>query len=158
MDTLNQPIGLLDDSFAESLGVLEDAADGFAACDSAFRLVFLNSAAERLYGKSKPELIGTTPWRWSSDLGGRDLELESRRVMAERVPAAFDIHHRSLALCLDISVSPAAGAVSRSGSGTLPNASAPRRSYASLTRNFPPFTRTPRWYSSWWMKISVCAR
>lgn len=108
MDTPNQPIGFPDESFAESLGVLEDAADGFAACDSAFRLVFLNSAAERLFGKSKPELLGTTPWESSSGLGGGELELESRRVMAERVPRTLEYYHRSLARWLEVRVLPAA--------------------------------------------------
>ena len=108
MDTANQTPGFPNDGFAEALGVLQDAPDGFVACDSAFRIVFLNSAAQRLYGKSKADLLGTTPWQSSAVLGGSELQTESRRVMAERVPAAFEFHHRSLALCLDISVSPAA--------------------------------------------------
>jgi len=108
MDMANRPTGLQDDSFAAALGVLEDAADGFVACDSAFRIVFLNSAAERLWGKSKPELLGTIPWKSSSDLGGGDLELESRRVMAERVPGTLEYYHRKLACWLEVRVLPAA--------------------------------------------------
>ena len=107
MDTPNPTTGFPDDAFAEALGVLEDTPDGFVACDSAFRIVFLNSAAQRLYGKSKAQLRGATPWE-SSSLPGSELELESRRVMAERVPATFEYYHPALALWLDVSVSPAA--------------------------------------------------
>jgi PAS domain S-box-containing protein len=106
MDTPDSTTDLPGDGFAEALGVLEDAADGFVACDSAFRILFLNSEAERLCGKPKAELPGTTPWESSSDLGGTELECESRRVMAERVPAAFEYYHRSLALWLEVRVSP----------------------------------------------------
>src|ERR1035437_2517257 len=108
MDTANQPIGLQDDISAEALGVLEDAADGFVACDSAFRILFLNSVAERLCGKSKPEILGTTPWESSSDFGGAELELDSRRVMAERVPATLESYNHRVALWLEVRVSPAA--------------------------------------------------
>ena len=90
MDRANRPAELLDGNFADALAVLEDAEDGFAACDSAFRIVFLNSAAERLCGKAKAEVLGTVPWESSCGLVEGELERESRRVMAERVPAALD--------------------------------------------------------------------
>jgi PAS domain S-box-containing protein len=107
MDTANQMTGSRVNGFSEALAVLQDAADGFVACDSSFRILFVNSAAERLYVKSKPELLGTTPWE-SSDWGGDELQLASRRVRAERVPATFEYYHRPLGLWLDVRVSPAA--------------------------------------------------
>jgi PAS domain S-box-containing protein len=107
MDTPDAMIDLRGDGFTGALGVLEDAADGFVACDSAFRILFLNSAAERLCGKPKAEVLGTAPWESSSGLGEGELERESRRVMAERVPGAFEYYHR-LALWLEVRVSPAA--------------------------------------------------
>ena len=108
MDTTQQTTGFRDDGFAEALGVLQDAADGFVACDSAFRILFLNPAAERLYGRSKVELAGTTPWESSSDLGGGELERASRRVMVERVPTTFEYYHRDPGLWLEVGISPAA--------------------------------------------------
>ena len=94
MDTERQPNTLHDDAFTDALGVLEDAIDGFIACDSAFRIVFLNSAAAQLYCKVKPELLGTAPWEPASDWGGSELEIESRRAMAERVSATFESYYR----------------------------------------------------------------
>ena len=107
MDTANPTTGSRDDGFGEALEILQDAADGVVACDPAFRILFLNSAAERLYGKSKAEILGTTPWDSSSGLGGSELELEGRRAMAERLPVTLEYYHGRLAHWLEVRVSPA---------------------------------------------------
>ena len=106
-DTANQPLSPQEDSFADALAVLEDAPDGFVVCDSAFRILFLNSAAERMCGKPKPEILGATPWDSSSGLGAGELELAGRRVKAERLPETLEYYHGVLARWLEVRVSPA---------------------------------------------------
>ena len=109
MGTSNKRIGHADVSFTGALGVLEDAADGFIACDSGLRIIYLNCVAERLYGESKAELLGRIPWEVSSVLGGSEFAIECRRVLAERVPGTLECYHRYLACWLELRVLPAAG-------------------------------------------------
>src|ERR1035438_496135 len=108
MVVANDPMDLRDKSFAAALAVLQDAEDGFAACDSGLRIVFLNSAAERLCGKAKAEILSTAPWEASCGLGEGELERESRRVMVEGVPATLQYFHRGLERWLEVRISPAA--------------------------------------------------
>src|SRR5664279_487687 len=96
-----------EDVVFNAFSVLRDAAEGFVACDSALRIVFLNSAAERLCGKSVPELLGTILWEPSYGLGGSELKRASRRVLAENVPAKFEYHRTDLAAWFEVSISPA---------------------------------------------------
>jgi PAS domain S-box-containing protein len=109
MDTANKSTGHEDDNFTGALGVLEGAVDGFVACDSELRMIYLNTAAERLYGKSKPGLLGKTPWEASSDLAGSELEHEVRRVLAERMPGTLECYHRNTACWLEVRVAPVEG-------------------------------------------------
>src|ERR1035438_7735304 len=103
MDSANRPIG----AFEGALAVLEEADDAFVACDSAFRIVFLNAAAKRLCGRPKAQLLGALPWQPSSRLGGSELEIESRRVMAERVPGKIEYYNRRSTRCLEVRTAPA---------------------------------------------------
>lgn len=47
---------------AEVERILESIGEGFVALDREFRYVYVNGAAEQMLGKSRSELIGSTPW------------------------------------------------------------------------------------------------
>jgi PAS domain-containing protein len=57
MDTPNTKIDHKDENFTGAFAVLETATDGFVTCDYELRITYLNSAAEQLYGRSKPEIL-----------------------------------------------------------------------------------------------------
>ena len=70
--------------------VLESLTDVFAALDAGWRFTYLNAAAERLLRRSRAELLGREVWAEYPVLKGTPVELETRRALAEGVPASFE--------------------------------------------------------------------
>jgi PAS domain S-box-containing protein len=87
-------------------GILENTTDGFVAHDPEFHIVFLNSAAARLCGKSQAEVLGKTPFEVFPETVGTEFERQFRRVMTERVPAVFDHYSPPLGRWCELRVSP----------------------------------------------------
>ena len=73
--------------------ILESITDAFAALDSEFRFIYVNSAAEKLLGKSRKELLGKSQWDLFPGLAGSPLEKEYRRAMDERTSIALDNYY-----------------------------------------------------------------
>lgn len=107
-DAVNRQAGLHDANFVGAQGVLEDAVDGFVACDSALRVTFLNSAAERLFSKPMRDVLGKRLWEASPDWAESEFEIQSQQVLAERVARAFEWCVRRQAQWLAVRMSPAA--------------------------------------------------
>ncbi len=88
-ETVNERTAALRESEARSAGILESIQDGFFALDSEWRFVYLNSAAERLLGERRQNLLARSHWEMYPDALGTLVEHEYRRAMQENVPVEF---------------------------------------------------------------------
>ena len=71
--------------------ILESISDAFYAVDREWRLVYVNSHAERYFGRPKQELIGVSVWQLFPEVCGSDIEVQYRRAMAEQAPVTFEL-------------------------------------------------------------------
>ncbi|MGE5644162.1 MAG: PAS domain S-box protein [Acidobacteriota bacterium] len=85
---------------------LEYTSDGFAALDSEFRIVHVNSAAARLSGLSKECVLGRTPFEVFPEMAGTEFEHRLRRAIAERESAEFDYYLGSFDMWLEMRIFP----------------------------------------------------
>ncbi len=69
---------------------LLDLGDGFIEFDGDFRYRDMNAPAERMHGRSLEELRGKSLWEEYPRLLGTELERLYQRVVAERIPMAFE--------------------------------------------------------------------
>jgi PAS domain S-box-containing protein len=71
------------ETFDEQLALtLESILDGFFACDSEWRLVYLNSTAESVFGNPREELLGKYFWELFPATLGTHYEQELRKAAA----------------------------------------------------------------------------
>ncbi len=73
--------------------VLEQIADEHLTMDADFRILTVNSAAERALGMPREQLVGRTHWEAFPASVGSDVEREYRRVVNERVDVHFTHHY-----------------------------------------------------------------
>jgi PAS domain S-box-containing protein len=73
--------------------VLESISDGFFMLDAAWRLTYINAAAERLLGGNRAVLLGRNHWEIYPELIGTIAEHEFRRAAGERVAVEFEIFY-----------------------------------------------------------------
>ena len=87
---------LLASSNAKIRDVLESITDGFLSLDGNWNFEYANSAAEKILGRKKEQLLGRTIWQDFPELLGSTLEANLRRVAADRTPTHFDIFYTPL--------------------------------------------------------------
>lgn len=87
---------LLASSNAKISDVLESITDGFLALDGKWNFEYVNSAAEKILGRRKEQLVGRTIWQDFPELLGSGLEANLRRVAADRTPSHFDFFYAPL--------------------------------------------------------------
>jgi PAS domain S-box-containing protein len=75
--------------------ILESMKDGFVLLDRDWRIVGLNSATERLVGRSREALIGTNHWEEFPDTVGTAIEVSYRRCVTDRTPVHFEFNHEA---------------------------------------------------------------
>ncbi|MEO8130720.1 MAG: PAS domain S-box protein [Bryobacteraceae bacterium] len=83
-------------SNAKIRDVLESITDGFLALDEGWNFEYANSAAEKILGSSKEQIVGKTIWQDFPILLGSEVEANLRRVAADRIPTHFDIFYPPL--------------------------------------------------------------
>lgn len=69
---------------------LDSIIGGFMRFDQNWRLVCVNSEAERINGRRQSELLGKTLWDLWTGAAGTKLESEFRRAVAEQVTVEFE--------------------------------------------------------------------
>src|SRR6266404_5212939 len=74
-------------------GILESISDAVVAIDCQWRYTYLNTAAERLTGRRRAEMLGRTRSEMLPALAGTPLDIACRRAMDERVTVHFDEYH-----------------------------------------------------------------
>jgi PAS domain S-box-containing protein len=80
------------DTVSRAVEILERVADSFVLLDDECRILMLNAAAERVYGRPRQALVGLTQWEaWPSAAGG-EIERQCHRVLRERVEVHFLYH------------------------------------------------------------------
>ena len=103
---------LLQQAHSRIESVLNGVTDVHILFDHEFRYVYVNDAALRTIHRQRDETLGRTLWELFPDLVGTELDRQCRRVMAERVPLAFDFHYPTLDVWWASRVSPTPGGLS----------------------------------------------
>lgn len=75
---------------ARRRAMLEEVEEAFFAMDWEYRYVYVNSAATRLFGRGRGELIGRTPFEVWPAVIGTELEWRYREAMELGHPAVFE--------------------------------------------------------------------
>jgi PAS domain S-box-containing protein len=89
------------------MAVVEGMSDAFLALDPEWRVTYANQEAARLNGALATTLEGQDHWEQWPETRGSEVERQYRRVVAERVPAAFEHHYEAADVWHDIRVYPA---------------------------------------------------
>jgi PAS domain S-box-containing protein len=85
---------------------LESVTDAVLTADTEWRLTYVNAGAERLFQRSREELVGKVLWETVPDFSGTVFQREFERVMIERVPVSFTEFFSRLDLWVEIRVFP----------------------------------------------------
>ncbi|HSL72020.1 MAG TPA: PAS domain S-box protein, partial [Longimicrobiales bacterium] len=70
--------------------ILESITDGFVAIDRDWRFTYVNSAAEKMLGRSRAEMVGQLTWDVLPGTRDSVFYQNYRRAMEEGVPIAFE--------------------------------------------------------------------
>jgi PAS domain S-box-containing protein len=87
-------------------GILASINDGFLALDEGWRFIYVNASAERLLGRSAPELLGRVFWDVYPQDADTDVGANYRKAMDERVNVAFENYHELSGRWFDMRVFP----------------------------------------------------
>ncbi len=77
--------------------VLERVTDGFYALDRDWRVTHFNEAAERLLGKTRQEVIGSSLWECFPEAVDAAIYPAYHQAMADRMPITVDFFYEALA-------------------------------------------------------------
>src|SRR6266545_546924 len=83
-----------------------EGGDAFLALDREWRFAYLNTAAERLLGRRREELIGQPVWRACAELTGSTFEQECRRSAREHERSVFEVRWCTADLWLEVTAEP----------------------------------------------------
>ena len=87
---------------------LESMSDGFCLVDPSWRFVFVNSAAERVLGRQRRELLGQNMWDAFPEGRLTTAYLEYHRAFAEGQPRVFELFYPPIERWLEVSAHPSA--------------------------------------------------
>jgi len=90
--------------------IIESITDAFIAIDAQWRYTYVNSAAERLLGRSRNDLLGRSIWELflAESESNSMLYQEFHRVVNEQVSVKFEEFSPSLQMYVEVSAYPAA--------------------------------------------------
>ena len=90
--------------------IIESITDAFIAIDAQWRYTYVNSAAERLLGRSRNDLLGRSIWELfpTESESNSMLYQEFHRVVNEQVSVKFEEFSPSLQMYIEVSAYPAA--------------------------------------------------
>ncbi|MCU1330353.1 MAG: sensor signal transduction histidine kinase, partial [Bryobacterales bacterium] len=96
----------LQKSERRSREILESMKDAFVLVDRQWRIVGLNSATERLVGRSREALLGRNHWEEFPEAVGTEVERSYRRCVADRMPVHFEFNHEAWGRWFEIDAYP----------------------------------------------------
>ena len=91
---------------AETIDVLENITDAFAAVNAEWNFTYVNAETERIFGRKRDEYVGRSLWEVFGPLVGTVFEKQYRRTMTERVPTHTEAYYANLKNWFDVSANP----------------------------------------------------
>ncbi|HWR72717.1 MAG TPA: PAS domain S-box protein, partial [Nitrospirota bacterium] len=96
----------IQESRSRLFNTLESIADGFFTLDHEWRFTYVNNAGERLWRKTRKELIGKKLWDVAPEAAGSVIFEHYHRAVKERVPVAFEALSSHLGFWVEIRAYP----------------------------------------------------
>lgn len=97
---------------SRTVSLLESITDGFYSLDHQWRFTYLNSAAERISGRTRSELLGRTVWEAFPEAVNTPAYEHYHRAVRENVAVEFELFYEPLDVWLEINVYPSPEGVS----------------------------------------------
>lgn len=91
---------------AQLVTTLESITDGFYLVDKDWRLIFLNSQAERMLKRHREDLLGRNLWQVFSESVGTIVEQQLHLAVEQRCMVNFEVFYESLGNWFDVRVYP----------------------------------------------------
>jgi PAS domain S-box-containing protein len=85
---------------------LESLTDGFVTLDHMWRFTYVNAEAERLFRRSRHEMLGAVVWALFPELAGGNFERECRRAWMEKIAVSREEFFKPLARWIDVRAFP----------------------------------------------------
>jgi PAS domain S-box-containing protein len=98
--------------FEAGYETLEHLTDAFLILDETWRFTYVNKEAERLWRRSREDLLGRSIWVAFPDLVGSVFDQACRRALAEQTLVAFESYYEPLSRWLSVRAHPAKGGLS----------------------------------------------
>ncbi len=90
------------------LGTIESITDGFFTLDRDWRFTYLNGEAERIFGRKRERLVGSSIWDEFPLAVGTQLEKECRLAAELNRTSSFEEYYPALGLLLEVKIYPSA--------------------------------------------------
>lgn len=91
---------------------LESLTDGFTMLDHQWRVIHINTAAEKGLQRSRAELVGRVWWEEFPEMVGTEVYHESHRVVAKGQPTVFEYNSPLFSRWFDVGIYPSDEGVS----------------------------------------------
>ena len=96
----------IDELTAQTADYLEGLMEGFVAYDGAWRMTYMNAAAERLLKRDRREVIGKTWHQAFPHAVGNPVDHMYQRVMRDRVAERIEMYYAHYDMTMEIGASP----------------------------------------------------
>ena len=81
-------------------------SEAFVALDSEYRFTYVNSAAERIYGRTRESLLGRNAWEMFPETRNTEAAERYERAMTTRVPTRFETFFEPWEKWFEVNVDP----------------------------------------------------
>lgn len=99
----------VDPNLPSVMDVLEGMSDAFVAVDEQGRYAYINAAAERVYGRSRDELIGQAVWDAWPESAASEAGRKLQEAMRDQKSSTFETYYAPFDKWFDIRISPTEG-------------------------------------------------
>jgi len=108
----NQARAELQESARRMTEILEKTTDAFFALDRQWRFTYLNAQAEKLFDRSRDQLLGKELWKEFPHLKNSPIEQNYHRVVAQQIPVEFEMSDVNEKIWFEMHAYPSGGGVS----------------------------------------------
>ncbi|MGN6546044.1 MAG: hybrid sensor histidine kinase/response regulator [Aureliella sp.] len=93
-------------AYAQVAATMESITDALVAVDADWRFTYINARAERIYHRSREEMIGRELWQVFPEILGTVFEHEYRRAMRDRVSVQLEALFQPLDAWFSVNIFP----------------------------------------------------
>ena len=108
----NQARAELQESARRMTEILEKTTDAFFGLDRQWRFTYLNAQAEKLFDRSRDQLLGKELWKEFPHLKNSPIEQNYHRVVAQQTPVEFEMSDVNEKIWFEMHAYPSGGGVS----------------------------------------------